>query len=62
MEYYSFPPVHLKRFTVDPEYRSYGIGKKLLDSLKKLAFEELNISVIFGQSNETGAISFYLRE
>ena len=62
IEYYGHPPVHLKRFTVHPEYRSYGIWKMLLDRLKQYAFIECNLKVVFWQSNEVGAISFYLRE
>lgn len=62
VEYYSYPPVHLKRFTVHPDYRSYWIWKMLIDNLKNYAFGEYGLSVIFWQSNEAGAIWFYLRE
>ncbi len=62
IEYFNFPPVHIKRFTVLPEYRSQGIEKLLLDEAKKYSFEEQKLSVIFGESNELGALSFYGRE
>lgn len=62
MEYYDLPPVHIKRFTVLPKFRSLGIGKKLLDAAKQYAFVELGLKVIFGESNELGALSFYGRE
>jgi GNAT superfamily N-acetyltransferase len=62
IEYYGYPSVHLKRFTVLPEYRGNGIGKMLIDAVKAYAFTEENLSVIFGESNEAGALSFYGRE
>lgn len=62
IEYFNFPPVHIKRFTVLPEYRSQGIGKLLLDEAKKYSFEEQKLPIIFGESNELGALSFYGRE
>jgi GNAT superfamily N-acetyltransferase len=62
IEYYDYPPVHIKRFTVLPKFRSLGIGKKLLDAAKQYAFEKLRLKVIFGESNELGALSFYGRE
>lgn len=61
-EYFSFSPIHIKRFTVLPEYRSHGIGKLLLNEATHYVFEELKESVVFGESNEAGALSFYGRE
>ena len=60
--YWNYKPVHIKRFTVDSNYRSLGIWKKLLDESKKFAFNNYNLSVIYWESNEIGWISFYLRE
>ncbi len=62
IEYFNFQPVHIKRFTVLPNFRSKGVGKMLLDEAKKHTFKELNIPVIFGKSNEAGALSFYGKE
>jgi len=62
IQYHGFAPVHIKRFTVLPEHRSLGIGKKLLDEAKEYAFKEKKVPVIFGESNEIGALSFYGRE
>lgn len=62
IEYYDYPSVHLKRFTVLPEYRGRGIGKMLIDAVKSYAFNEEKLSVVFGESNEAGALSFYGRE
>lgn len=62
IDYRGFPPVHLKRFTVLPEHRGKGIGKRLLDEAKGFAFNEAGLEVLFGESNEVGALSFYGRE
>ena len=62
IEYNKFKPIHIKHFTVLPKYRSQGIGKKLLDEAKKYVFKELNLKVIFGESNELGSLSFYGKE
>ena len=62
INYYNHPPVHIKRFTVNSDYRWYGIWKIILDEIKKYAFNTFNLSVIYWESNEIWAISFYLRE
>jgi len=62
MDYEGHKPVHLKRFTVHPDHRRKGIGKMLLDEAKKYVFDELKLPVMFVESNEAGALSFYGRE
>jgi len=62
IEYYWNAPVHVKRFMVEPIYRSRGIWKLLLDAMKEYAKEIFQLSVIFWESNEIGAMAFYLRE
>lgn len=61
-DYLSFPPVHFKRFTVAAAARGHGVGKQLLDAAKHYCFEELELQVAFGESNEIGALSLYGRE
>ncbi|MCT4575638.1 MAG: GNAT family N-acetyltransferase [Alphaproteobacteria bacterium] len=53
------PPVHIKRFCVSKNFRGNGIGKQLLDEAKKHAFEELNLKLLFGESNESYSCGFY---
>lgn len=62
IDYYHFQPIHIKRFAVLPEYRSIGIGKRLLDEIKNFVFLDNNKEAFFGESNELGALSFYGRE
>ena len=62
IEYHGNQPVHLKRFSVLPSRRGTGIGKQLLDAAKLYAFKEMRLAVLFGESNEAGALSFYGRE
>lgn len=62
IDYHGFPPVHIKRFTVLPEHRGRGIGKQLLDETKNFAFNEKGLEVLFGESNEIGALSLYGRQ
>ncbi len=62
IDYQGFPPVHVKRFTVLPEFRGMGVGRQLLDETKRYCFEELGLQAIFGESNETGALAMYGRE
>jgi hypothetical protein len=62
MDYGNHKPVHLKRFTVHPRYRSKGIGKALVDKAKGFVFDELRLPIFFGESNEIGGMSFYGRE
>ena len=61
-EYLGFPPVHIKRFTVVSSARGMGVGKTLLDASKAYAFEELGLNILFGESNEYGALALYGRE
>lgn len=62
IDYLDFDPVHVKRFTVLPDFRGMGIGKQLLDESKRYALEELGLRAMFGESNEAGALSLYGRE
>jgi len=61
-DYLGFEPVHVKRFTVLESHRGRGIGKQLLDEGKRYCFKKLGLKVIFGASNEIGAISMYGHE
>ena len=61
-EYFDNPPVHIKRFTVASIARGLGVGKSLLDASKRYAFDELQLSLLFGESNEYGALALYGRE
>lgn len=61
-DYMGYAPIHIKRFTVDSNSRGSGIGRKLLDKAKEYAFGELGLEVLFGESNEIGALSMYGRE
>jgi GNAT superfamily N-acetyltransferase len=62
IDYLGFEPVHVKRFTVLPEFRRMGIGKQLLDASKRYCLDELGFPAMFGESNEVGALSLYGRE
>jgi len=62
IDYLGYPPVHGKRFSVLPAFRSRGIGRQLITEGRRYAFEDLDLSVIFGESNEAGALSMYGRE
>jgi len=62
MNYLWYAPVYLKRFTVDPEYRSLSIWKKLLNQVKDYALNVYKIPVFFWWTNELWAAAFYLRE
>lgn len=62
VNYHWFDVVHLQRVCVDSNYRNLWIWKKLLNRVKKYAFEENNIQTIFITSAELWAISFYIRE
>lgn len=62
IDYLGFKPMHGKRFSVLPGFRSQGIGKQLVDAGKHYCFEELGLQAIFGESNELGALAMYGRE
>lgn len=61
-DYLGLSPVHVKRFTVANSMRGLGIGRRLLDVSKTYAFDELGLDVLFGESNEYGALALYGRE
>lgn len=60
--YHGHRPVHGKRFCVAPEFRSQGIGKRLIAEGRHYCFEELELEVLFGESNEVGALAMHGRE
>lgn len=62
VDYLGLLPVHGKRFTVHPDYRGQGIGKRIVDAGKQYCFEELDLQALFGQSGEAGALAMYGRE
>lgn len=62
IDYLGFTPVHGKRFTVHPDYRSRGIGRRIVEAGKRYCFEELDLQALFGQSGEAGALAMYGRE
>jgi GNAT superfamily N-acetyltransferase len=62
IDYLGFDPVHIKRFTVLPEFRGMGIGKQLLDESKQYGFEDSGLQALFGESYELGALALYGRE
>ncbi|MBS1891553.1 MAG: GNAT family N-acetyltransferase [Actinobacteria bacterium] len=61
-DYMGEPPVHGKRFCVSPAARGSGIGKLLIAAGKTYCFDELGVRVIFGESNEIGALALHGRE
>lgn len=62
IDYRGFAPVHSKRFCVQPLLRGKGTGKLLLAESRRYCFEELGLKVIFGISNELGALALHGRE
>ena len=62
VQYIGFAPVHGKRFSIAPSFRGRGIGKLLIAESTRYAFEELALKVIFGESNEIGALAMHGRE
>lgn len=61
IDYFWFPNVHIKRYTVLNEYRWKWIWTKILKELKDLAFNHFNLNVIFWETNEISWIKFYWR-
>jgi GNAT superfamily N-acetyltransferase len=61
-EYHGFAPVHGKRFCVDPKFRGRGVGRRLIASCNRLAFTDLQLPALFGESKELGALSMHGRE
>jgi GNAT superfamily N-acetyltransferase len=62
VDYMGFRPIHGKRFSVAPERRGEGIGRRIVDASKAYVFDELELRVIFGESNEVGALAMHGRE
>jgi len=60
--YHGHHPVHGKRFCVAPEFRRQGIGKRLIAEGRRFCFDELKLKVLFGESNEVGALALHGRE
>lgn len=58
-DYLGLSPIHIKRFTVAEAMRGMGIGKRLIDASKVYAFDELSLDILFGESNEYGALAAY---
>ncbi len=61
-DYQGHPPVHGKRFCVSPAARGLGIGRSLIEAGKRYCFDELGLGVLFGESNEIGALVLHGRE
>jgi GNAT superfamily N-acetyltransferase len=62
VDYLGFPPIHGKRFCVAPEQRGQRIGQHIVAACNSYVFEELHLLVIFGESNEVGALAMHGRE
>ena len=62
IDYHGHTPVHGKRFSVLPEYRGQGIGAGIINAGNDYVFHELGLDVVFGESNEIGALSLYGRQ
>lgn len=62
IDYRGFPPVHSKRLCVCPVLRGKGIGRQLLAEGRRYCFDELDLKVTFGISNEIGALALHGRE
>jgi GNAT superfamily N-acetyltransferase len=59
VDYRGFAPIHGKRFTVHPAHRGRGLGRRLLRVTNDYVFNELGEPVVFGESNEIGALSMH---
>jgi GNAT superfamily N-acetyltransferase len=62
VDYHGYPPIHGKRFSVAPEQRGSGLGRRIVKACNAYVFEELGESVLFGESNEIGALAMHGRE
>lgn len=62
VEYLGYPPVHGKRFSITPQFRGMGVGKRLVAASTRYAFDDLDLKAVFGESNEIGALSMHGRE
>lgn len=58
-DHFGYPAVHGSRFCVDPESRGLGVGSAILQAGNRHCFDELKIPVVFGSSNEVGAMRMY---
>lgn len=62
IDYRGYPPVHSKRLCVRSALRGNGIGRRLLAEGRRYCFEELDLTVTFGLSNEIGALAIHGEE
>lgn len=61
VDYRGFAPIHGKRFCVDLAYRQQGLRRRLLAASNNYVFDELDEPVLFGESNEVGALAMHGR-
>ena len=61
IDYMGYKPVHIKRCTVSPNMRWMWVGNLLLSTIKKIAFEDRWLDLIFWESNEASGLSFYAK-
>lgn len=61
VDYHGFAPIHGKRFCVDPTHRGRGLGRRLVHASNHWVFDELGEPVVFGESNEIGALVMHCR-
>ena len=62
IDYHGRVPVHGKRFSVSPSLRDQGIGGAVIEAGNDYCFDDLDLDVVFGESNEIGALSLYGRK
>lgn len=60
-DHFGYPAVHGSRFCVDPSVRGFGIGGTILQAGNRHCFEEMGYPVVFGGSNEVGAMHMYAK-
>jgi len=61
VDYRGFVPIHGKRFSVDLAHRQRGLGRRLVNASNSYVFNELDEPVLFGESNEIGALAMHCR-
>lgn len=62
IDYHGRVPVHGKRFSVSPDLRGKGVGGAIIEAGNAYCFDDLDLDVVFGESNEVGALSLYGRK